>query len=165
MNLLDLQRCEKFDFQSGMPMWACVCARARGRKHKWFDGTCFLSQQLTKARTPLSSGCSSSMGTSSDVRNRSQVSMATDTYYRQMRENDTNQKTVQFVKGMNKGVTCFTIAFRCTETRASHNRAQLRAASATSEKAWRRHIAASMVTQACTTLAAQSFTVSLLWMT
>jgi hypothetical protein len=56
------------------------------------------------------------------------------------------------------------MALRCTETRASHKRAQLRATSATSESECSRHMAASKVSKACTTAGAQSLTVSLLWM-
>ena len=80
MNLLDLERCEQIEFQSGQ------------QEEKNDDEiTCFLSQQLTNARTPPSRGCRSSMGTSSDVRNRSHVSMATDTYCHEGENGQTNK--------------------------------------------------------------------------
>jgi hypothetical protein len=64
-----------------------------------YDTTCFVSQQLTRARTPASRGCSSSIGINKEERKRSQVSIATVMYCHQIKHEQWTKKNARLLMG------------------------------------------------------------------
>ena len=89
VNLLYLQRCERCRRVG----WKCMLRKTA------YDTTCFLSQQLTRARTPASRGCSSSIGISKEERKRSQVSIATVMYCHQIKHEQWTEKNTRLRDG------------------------------------------------------------------